>query len=619
MSSDYLDDFKMEPVVSHGEKQDGQAASDFWSVRFALDEQYKADQPIKSFSDRAIDYFGVLRSVRRAANVVSNSGSSSLDENTIEVRWAMNGDKNTCSSNYVYLSPDIVAPSKTLRREWKLAELTDVLIGQALAESAMKRTVDLKVESRYLRGAAFIPQMVVERRLWMIFERIGAEKYVVDSYPGFHPYFAAQRAYFTSQQAFDGVQTKIMEQESALSFFRALEWELLHPEQHLELPPTSSGVMQYAFKEISRMKANSNSRAEKAARIAQKILEAWPVPPSESESFNEAMGEGKTKKSEQIGMEVRSEVSVSRGVQQAVVMCLAAEETETETVDALPPDVVNWKGDSIDIMVKPDVYYDKYVRSLKTTIEAFKARLKFRNERNSMIEHGLRKGRIDDGSLYKLGFYKFGFTDPNVFEEEAIISLPDIAICLLVDESGSMGHGHERYTHSRKLAVVLANALASIKGVKLAVLGHTAQGFAQGHTLAQGLALHHYYTPKNPCMQSLSKIYAFSQNLDGFAIAKTARYMLEWYPGVSKKMLIVISDGQPHGEGYSGPSALEHVGRVVRATRRSGISVIGIGVDDAFSEEVGKQMYDKDFLVLSAVEKAYGVVTNIIKKVALSE
>src|SRR5690606_41717308 len=81
------------------------------------------------------------------------------------------------------------------------------------------------------------------------------------------------------------------------------------------------------------------------------------------------------------------------------------------------------------------------------------------------------------GQVNEVGLYKSVYGDPRILARTKINAQPKVHFGILVDESGSMrwsANSKPRSQIARESAILLANAVAGIKGVKLSVWGHTA-------------------------------------------------------------------------------------------------------------------------------------------------
>jgi hypothetical protein len=273
-----------------------------------------------------------------------------------------------------------------------------------------------------------------------------------------------------------------------------------------------------------------------------------------------------------------------------------------------------WRDGLVNYNVKASdadkVDFEAAQRRLSPQINALKNRLKLRNETPDLMEHGLRRGNLDEGSLFKLSFG--GEDSRAVFEERCIVNKPKISFNILVDESGSMCG---RIGAARDVAIALACSLKGVEGVRLSVLGHTGQGYYHGGTTRQ-MVLHHYSTPDNNQLPAMIKMKAFSENLDGYAMLETCRHIQRWFHDVPDRYLFVVSDGMPAGSGYGGEEAMRHMSGVCKAARTSGIKIFGVGIEGAYSNEDGKRMYGEgNFVVLKSVSEMGSVLGNAITRV----
>jgi nitric oxide reductase activation protein len=112
---------------------------------------------------------------------------------------------------------------------------------------------------------------------------------------------------------------------------------------------------------------------------------------------------------------------------------------------------------------------------------------------------------------------------------------------------------------------------------------------------------------------------AKQQNLDGHAIKYVAKKFANDSFNFDKKIMFVISDGEPEGYGYSGESAIRHTGSVCEFCRKKmGVDIIGIGIDNAFSSKVADKLYGKNkSIVLDNVKKSLSVMARYTRQITL--
>lgn len=151
--------------------------------------------------------------------------------------------------------------------------------------------------------------------------------------------------------------------------------------------------------------------------------------------------------------------------------------------------------------------------------------------------------------------------------------IPDMAVCLLIDESGSM-HG-TRISAARKAAIVLYNFCVKC-GIPIAILGHT-EKFSSGVVQLNSYAEFDSIDKKD--VERLMSISSKENNRDGYALRFCAEKLDRRKEEL--KLLFVISDGEPAARDYSSYNGKADVQNVVQTYRKKGMNIItaGIGSD----------------------------------------
>lgn len=136
----------------------------------------------------------------------------------------------------------------------------------------------------------------------------------------------------------------------------------------------------------------------------------------------------------------------------------------------------------------------------------------------------------------------------HIFQSILKVMLPELAVGLLVDESGSMCSG-DRCTYARAAAIILHDFCDSLD-IPIMVYGHSTDG--------RGVALYSYAEFDGFDSDDrywLMDIGARSNNRDGAALRFVAERLSKRPEAV--KLLILVSDGQPADTGYDGTAAEE--------------------------------------------------------------
>ncbi|MFM8979650.1 MAG: hypothetical protein ACKOSS_04210, partial [Planctomycetia bacterium] len=272
---------------------------------------------------------------------------------------------------------------------------------------------------------------------------------------------------------------------------------------------------------------------------------------------------------------------------------------------AREPDSEEW----LDVPAKGcEARYTSRVKALQPAIRRVVASLFFNNTEPSFETYGHRRGELDEGSLHKLWL-----RDDRVMSRRDIKARKSVAVGLLIDESGSMGV-NKRHIKARDVAITLYEALGQVQGLQVSVYGHTTADRAKRGSV---LSLRAYVTPRLPRnAASMMRIDHCHENLDSWATLGVTRRMLEDFPHVSRRLLFVISDGQPCGMEYGGKPAMEHVRKVVQASHARGVQVYGLGIDNAFTPEEADRMYGPGrCVVLEDVESSVPVITRFLRQV----
>ena len=219
-----------------------------------------------------------------------------------------------------------------------------------------------------------------------------------------------------------------------------------------------------------------------------------------------------------------------------------------------------------------------------------------------------KRGKIDKRMLHRI---PAGRTD--LFKNTIIQDDKPLDICILVDESGSMGSW--KMEHARKSAMAMKEALVDNPKLKLWVFGHTADGDDGWHTDEGSTNMTEYW---GPTMQdrpmAMGSMRARHENRDGNAILCSAeKVKKESDQPMSNKLMIIFSDGQPAAYGYGGMHGRKHVKKVVGHLEGQGWSIIQVGISGA-SEWQQKEMFNNSIFVKD-VEELAPKIGKIIRRV----
>lgn len=200
--------------------------------------------------------------------------------------------------------------------------------------------------------------------------------------------------------------------------------------------------------------------------------------------------------------------------------------------------------------------YDATHARMRGQIDALRQVLKFRLAERRHAVPAQTSGQLDEQALYRLAA-----SDERVFMRRAIESAPDQDLCILLDESASMGPGQ---VHVRATIVLFHHALHGLPGVRHWVFGFSGYG--------RGIALYRYISPSRADLQRPQRLGAVSSREAtplAEAVAGAADAMLAEGQG-RDKLMIVVTDGHPDD--------VDGARRALRAAESRGVSILGLGI-----------------------------------------
>ena len=250
--------------------------------------------------------------------------------------------------------------------------------------------------------------------------------------------------------------------------------------------------------------------------------------------------------------------------------------------------------------------YEHGVTNMKSAINQLKRRIQLYGNTNAYTIRNQSRGRLDKRMLHKI---PLGRTD--LFKNIIVDEDKPLDVCLLVDESGSMGT--YKMKKARETAIALREALKENDALNLWVHGHTADGYSwdgQGET---NMSVYWSPTYKSD-IKAMGAMKARSENRDGMAILASADRVKAESPSMgSNKLMIVISDGEPSATKYRGWDAQGHVKKCVRHLEGQGWSIIQIGISGAREKSMA-QMFS-NYVIVDDTEQLPNIVSKVIRKV----
>jgi len=218
------------------------------------------------------------------------------------------------------------------------------------------------------------------------------------------------------------------------------------------------------------------------------------------------------------------------------------DETKSEIIDragspeGLDETYSKYMSPSVMTIAKKQRDYIDYYNEIKADIPSFSARLKSILRDNKVTRWG---GGFLSGKLNGKNLYEWRCNNMKLFKRKVERQDKDYSVCLLVDESGSMGIGvGSKMYYAVCATVLLAEVLHSLK-IPFEILGFN-KTFRVYKTYTQNFNM---VVKKNiMLMEGQASVGDAGDNNDGYAV-NWANYRLSIAEG--NKVLLVLSDGQP--------------------------------------------------------------------------
>jgi nitric oxide reductase activation protein len=187
------------------------------------------------------------------------------------------------------------------------------------------------------------------------------------------------------------------------------------------------------------------------------------------------------------------------------------------------------------------------------------------DKRQGGKQNGLLVGkRLNQHALYR--------NDGRIFSNSRLPTEPiNISVGLLVDESGSMC-GNDRITRARATAIVMQDFCESL-GIPILIAGHTAW-----NSHVEIFSYSDFNSVDRQDRYRLMDMSARDCNRDGAALRFVAEKLSRQVSDV--KLLIIISDGQPNDDGYSGSAAEADLRGIKLEYSRKGVKIYAAAIGD---------------------------------------
>jgi hypothetical protein len=611
----------------------------------------------------------VLAELNRSANMISNAKQNET-ENVFKVSFSDNSNQKV-NSNSMVVSPDILFGPAGLKTGESYYEAMDALNGRAILGTYIRKNSSQEEFNTFTNSKDELAKLAFQNS-----NEGKAREAIQNEWSGFTPYLDAHKELCHAKKE-SIVIPHGLKQSDAAGIMNVASYNLLNPTDKIKTGRSNVDNAIDEFTDMVDGSWESCIRASQYLRELLE-LEDSPEVPQESQGEGEQdkddkqdgegqgqegdnqEGEGEDGSSGEDESDKQSSGSSSKGGESkdkkdskgsksqggaGKEEGKSADGSETPNpvkvkpilgksnigdssllggrVETLRPDLADVHGDPSDdacnikefktvidnvLIHTPateqyakNVYKERLVKFHQQIRQIEKCFL-FQENDASIYTRGLTTGDLDDNNLWKIRF-----DHEHIYERKDIPKQMEHQIGILLDQSGSMGGSKMR--DAADVCIMLLEGLKSYRSIKKIVYGHSGQEANYTDCI-----MIPYITPKMDVSYRLADAKARRQNFDGLAVKYTADKMVE-VPVNGKRFMLVISDGQPAADGYGGWPAIIHTNKCIQDARKKGIKVFGIGVQNAFSSDIGDKMYGKgNYVVLTDTSSSLRVMVSKLKQ-----
>lgn len=212
--------------------------------------------------------------------------------------------------------------------------------------------------------------------------------------------------------------------------------------------------------------------------------------------------------------------------------------------------------------------YLKEKEEIKAFIPSIKKILMSNNKNYSGILHGCKTGTLDTTKLAEA--YQ---GVEHVYFKNYRVKTKQTSVCIVIDESGSMGGSRE--VSARKAAILMNEAFKDLPGVNLYIYGQSADQLKIYSDKSTDI-----YVYKEPGMKRrdflLANSHARWENRDGVALREIAKRIRKH--DQNEVLMFVLSDGEPSAVGYRGSVGMEDTKKAGLELEKMGILPIQVSI-----------------------------------------
>lgn len=463
--------------------------------------------------------------------------------------------------------------------------------------------------------------------LWNIIEDERIEEKLGETKPGFARFLEKPRYYYFDQYYLDaGMIDEVAEKNDAEQLLNLILRIIRYPVYLKEEDFERFGFYLKKIKEILLPFPDSTKAALDAAKRIYEVIRDFyrdkETADSKEASYGEgdadAEGIGSSCSDEELDRKIASDASEMLEGLSKLTGSETADSKEAKTLgDDDMATTVKDKGGLlgeiceglVELGSGTDTYftpapsdasrYEKSYQRVRRYVPAISKIIRGHCREYKLIHRSMRSGVLDTN---KLAEAIQGVS--TVYIREGEVKSDRVAVCVLIDESGSMSG--ERIEAARDTAVLLNEAVGSIPQVELFIYGHTGD-----IRTSRSTELHVYrekgYSPK----YALGSVRACCENRDGIAIYEVAQRVRKQTQ--LPVLFFILSDGAPCAGSYHGESAMNHVREMVNKVEAMQFNVVQVCINHSYPPE---RMF-KHFVILEDLSTLAISLGRVIKKATM--
>lgn len=453
--------------------------------------------------------------------------------------------------------------------------------------------------------------------LWNIIEDERIEEKLGETKPGFARFLEKSRYYYFDQYYLDaGMIDEVAEKNDAEQLLNLILRIIRYPVYLKEEDFERFGFYLKKIKEILLPFPDSTKAALDAAKRIYEVIRDFYRDKETADSKEASYGEGDA--DAELDRKIASDASEMLEGLSKLTGSETADSKEAKTLgDDDMATTVKDKGGLlgeiceglVELGSGTDTYfipapsdasrYEKSYQRVRRYVPAISKIIRGHCREYKLIHRSMRSGVLDTN---KLAEAIQGVS--TVYIREGEVKSDRVAVCVLIDESGSMSG--ERIEAARDTAVLLNEAVGSIPQVELFIYGHTGD-----IRTSRSTELHVYrekgYSPK----YALGSVRACCENRDGIAIYEVAQRVRKQTQ--LPVLFFILSDGAPCAGSYHGESAMNHVREMVNKVEAMQFNVVQVCINHSYPPE---RMF-KHFVILEDLSTLAISLGRVIKKATM--